>query len=65
MPSGNVVARLALARASTSTIETDLISSVRKMAQCVALAETRLSRAEVLLVASLGDIALKCQAGIG
>jgi hypothetical protein len=35
-----------------------------KMAQFVALAETRLSREEVLLVASLGDIALKSQAGI-
>jgi hypothetical protein len=35
-----------------------------KMAQCFALAETRLSRAEVLLVASIRDIALESQAGI-
>jgi len=35
------------------------------MAHCVALAETRLSREEVLLVVSIGDIALKSQAGIG
>ena len=35
------------------------------MAQGVVLAETRLCREEVLLVASLGDIALKRQAGIG
>jgi hypothetical protein len=35
-----------------------------KMAQCVALSATCLSRAEVSLVASLGDIALESQAGI-
>ena len=36
-----------------------------KMAHCVALAETRLSRENVLLVVSIGDIALSRQAGIG
>lgn len=40
------------------------VSSVKKMAHWVAPAETRLSRAEVLLVASLRDIAHESQTGI-
>jgi len=35
------------------------------MARCIALEDTRLARAEVVLVASLGDIVLEGQADIG